>query len=147
MKKNGIYHSELSKVIGKLGHGDIVLIGDVGCPFPRHDYTACIDLAVSDGIPKVSDVLKAVLSELVIETYIVADETKSVSPKVYEEFKVILDQENNKGNKLLEKTIPHVEMKDLWLNGGLRGEEVKLFIRTGERCPYSYIALVAGVNF
>ena len=147
MKKAGIYNAELIKAISKMGHGDIILIGDVGCPFPRHEMTTCIDLAVCEGVPKVSDVLKAVLSELVVESYIVTDETKSVSPSVYQEFQAILSKEKNKGNELVEKCIPHVKMKDLWLNGALRGEEVKVFVRTGERCPYCYIALVAGVDF
>ncbi len=147
MKKGGIYNAELAKAVAKMGHGDIILIGDVGCPFPRHDMTTSIDLAVCEGVPKVMDVVKAVLKELVIESYIVTEETKSVSPEVYKEFRATLDAEKNKGNDLIEKTIPHIEMKDLWLNGSLRGDEVKVFVRTGERCPYCYIALVAGVDF
>ena len=93
-----------SKAWGKMGHGDIILIGDVGCPFPRHEMTTCIDLAVTDGVPKVTDVLKTVLDELVVEEYIVSEETKSVSPAVYEEFKGILAQYDNKGNALKETT-------------------------------------------
>ena len=147
MKKNGIYNAKLSEVVGKMGHGDIILIGDVGCPFPRHDMTTCIDLAVTDGVPKVTDVVKAVLEELVIEGYIVSEETKQVSPEKYQEFKNILDLEKNKGNAMNEETIPHMEMKNLWLNGSLEGKEVKAFVRTGERCRYCYIALVAGVDF
>ena len=147
MKKSGIYNSELAKAVSKMGHGDIILIGDVGCPFPRHDMTTCVDLAVCEGVPKVTDVVKAVLSELVVESYIVTEETKSVSPQVYEEFRSILSKEDNKGNGLVEKCIPHVDMKNLWLNGALNGEEVKVFVRTGERCPFCYIALVAGVDF
>lgn len=147
MKKGGIYNAELAKAIGKMGHGDIILIGDVGCPFPRHEMTTCVDLAVSDGVPKVTDVMKAVLEELVVESYIVSEETKEISPEKYAEFKSILEEEENKGNALEEKTIPHPEMKDLWLNGALKGEEVKVFVRTGERCPFCYIALVAGVDF
>lgn len=147
MKKGGIYNSKLSEVIGKMGHGDIILIGDVGCPFPRHEMTTSIDLAVSDGVPKVTDVVKAVLEELVVEQYIVSEETKMISPEKYNEFKEIMDLETNKGNPLLENTIPHIEMKNLWLNGSLEGKEVKAFVRTGERCPYCYIALVAGVDF
>ncbi len=147
MKKGGIYNTELAKAVGRMGHGDMILIGDVGCPFPRHTMTACVDLAVSDGVPKVTDVMKAVLEELVVESFIVSQETKEISPETYEEFKGILEKETNKGNALAEKTIPHPEMKDLWLNGGLNGEEVKVFVRTGERCPYCYIILVAGVDF
>ena len=120
MKKNGIYNAKLSEVVGKMGHGDIILIGDVGCPFPRHDMTTCIDLAVTDGVPKVTDVVKAVLEELVIEGYIVSEETKQVSPEKYQEFKNILDLEKNKGNAMNEETIPHMEMKNLWLNGPFR---------------------------
>ena len=44
----------------------------------RHEMTTCIDLAVTDGVPKVTDVLKTVLDELVVEEYIVSEETKSV---------------------------------------------------------------------
>ena len=130
MKKNGIYNAKLSEVVGKMGHGDIILIGDVGCPFPRHDMTTCIDLAVTDGVPKVTDVVKAVLEELVIEGYIVSEETKQVSPEKYQEFKNILDLEKNKGNAMNEETIPHMEMKNLWLNGSLEGKEVKAFVRS-----------------
>lgn len=147
MKKGGIYNAELAKAVGRMGHGDIILIGDVGCPFPRHEMTTCVDLAVSDGVPKVTDVMKAVLEELVVESYIVSEETKEISPEKYAELKSILEKEENKGNALAEKTIPHMEMKDLWLNGALKGEEVKVFVRTGERCPYCYIALEAGVDF
>lgn len=147
MKRTGILHGELSKAVGTMGHGDMILIGDVGCPFPRHEMTACIDLAVTDGVPKVRDVLKVVLQELETESYIVSEETKKISPQIYEEFKDILAGFQSKGNPLTEKTIPHEEMKHLWLNGALEGKEVKVFVRTGQRVPYCYIALEAGVDF
>lgn len=147
MKKKGILNIALSEAIAKMGHGDMILIGDVGCPFPRHELTAKIDLALTDGIPKVADVLKVVLEELVVESYIVSQETKDVNPVHYKEFTDIISAFDNKGNALPEKTIPHSEYKDLWLNGALRGEEVKVFVRTGERSPYAYIILVAGVDF
>lgn len=147
MKRTGILNLELSKAVAKMGHGDIILIGDVGCPFPRHEMTNCIDLAVTDGVPKVNDVLKVVLQELEVESYIVAQETKDVSPDTYEAFKDIISQFKNKGNALAERTIAHIDMKNLWLNGAINGEEVKVFVRTGQRTPYCYIALVAGVDF
>lgn len=147
MKRKGIYNTELSHIVAKMGHGDMILIGDVGCPFPRHELTTCIDLAVTENIPVVNDILRVVLEELEIEEYIVSEETKQVSPDTYKQFKNTIDSFDNKGNALVEKVIPHVEMKDLWLNGASRGEEVKAFVRTGERTPYSYIILVAGVNF
>ncbi len=147
MKRKGILNAELSKAVAKMGHGDIILIGDVGCPFPRHDMTTVIDLAVTDGVPMVKDVLKVVLEELEVESYIVAQETKDVSPDTYAEFKEIISQFDNKGNPLTEKVVPHPEMKNLWLNGALEGKEVKVFVRCGQRTPYCYIALCAGVDF
>jgi len=147
MKRTGILNAELSEVVATMGHGDMILIGDVGCPFPRHKETKVIDLAVTDGVPKVTDVLKVVLQELEVERYIVSQETKDVSPETYEKFTSIIRQFNNKGNPLVEKTIPHDEMKNLWLNGALEGKEVKAFVRTGERTPFCYIMLVAGVDF
>lgn len=147
MKRKGILNSELSKAVAKMGHGDIILIGDVGCPFPRHEMTTCVDLAITDGVPMVKDVLKVVLEELEVENYIVAQETKDISPDTYDEFKKIISGFDNKGNPLTEIVKPHPEMKNLWLNGALDGEEVKVFVRCGQRTPYCYIALVAGVDF
>jgi len=147
MKKKGILNVALSEAIAKMGHGDMILIGDVGCPFPRHDLTKTIDLAVTDGVPCVTDVLKVVLEELVVESYIVSQETKQINPEHYRKFTDIISTFDNKGNPISEKTIPHSEYKDLWLNGALRGEEVKVFVRTGERSPYAYIILMAGVDF
>lgn len=147
MKRTGILNGELSKAVGMMGHGDIILIGDVGCPFPGHGRTACIDLAVTDGVPMVSDVLRVVLQELETESYIVSQETKDISPEVYAEFQEIIAEFSNKGNGLTGTTLPHEEMKHLWLNGPLEGREVKVFVRTGQRTPYCYIALAAGVDF
>lgn len=147
MKKSGILNSKLSEAVAKMGHGDIILIGDVGCPFPRHNMTTVVDLAVTDGVPKVIEVLKTVLDELEVESYIVSQETKDISPNKYEEFKNLIANYKNKGNPLNEKVLPHPEMKNMWLNGALEGQEVKVFVRCGERVPYCYIALEAGVDF
>lgn len=147
MKQGGIQNSQLSQAVARMGHGDMILIGDVGCPFPRHNSTEAIDLAVSDGIPKVEDVLKAVMSELVVENYIVSQETKDNNPEHYAAFTDAIGAYTNKGNAIMEKTLPHQTVKDLWLNGALKGEEMKVFVRTGERSPYAYIILVAGVDF
>lgn len=147
MKKDGIQNIALLEAIARMGHGDMILIGDVGCPFPRHEMTKCVDLALTKDIPKVEDVLKVVLDELVVESYIVTEETKEINSVHYDTFTKIISNYDNKGNALSEKTIPHDQMKDLWLNGALNGKEVKTFVRTGEQSPYSYIILVAGVNF
>jgi D-ribose pyranase len=130
-----------------MGHGDMLVITDRGFPFPRHPYTECIDLSIGRGLPQVVDVLKVVLEELEIEGVIIADETKTVSPKTYEAFKAVLAPVKNKGNDIVEQNIPHPEFKDMVLNGGLERKEVKVFVKCGEFTPYANIILISGVDF
>ncbi len=147
MKTKGLLHSELLRIIACMGHGDMLAIGDRGCPFPSHGRTACIDLSVSRGIPSVMDVLRAVLEELEVEKVIVANETKSQSPAVYREFTALLAAKKNKGNAIVEENMPHADFKHLFLYGPLEGREVKAFVKTGEFTPFANIILVSGVDF
>ncbi|MDR1534760.1 MAG: D-ribose pyranase [Planctomycetota bacterium] len=147
MKTKGLLNSDLLRVIARMGHGDMIAIGDRGCPFPSHDRTACIDLSVSRGIPAVVDVVKAVLEDLEVEKAIIADETGKVSPRIHEAFLEILSTKRNKGNPIAVEYIGHTEFKDLFLNGSLRGREMKAFVKTGEFTPFANLILVSGVDF
>lgn len=147
MKTKGILHNDLAREVARLGHGDMLVITDRGFPFPRHENTICIDVSVGRDLPRFVDVVKVVLEELEIEKVIIADETKSASPEIYSQLKEIVSQVKNKGNAVVEENIPHPEFKDLVLNGGLQGKEVKVFVKTGEFTPYANIILVSGVDF
>ncbi len=147
MKARGLLHSELLRIIARMGHGDMLAIGDRGCPFPSHGRTACIDLSVSRGIPSVMDVLRAVLEELEVEKAIIAVETKTHSPAIYREFTELLATRKNKGDAIVEENIPHADFKNLFLRGPLEGREVKAFVKTGEFTPFANIILVSGVDF
>ena len=155
MKTKGILNPQLAELVAEMGHGDILLIADRGIPFPQHDQTVCIDLSIKEGMPTVKDIMEVVLSELEIESVIIAEETKEVSPQVYQEFKEILDKIDNKGNPIREENIRHIDFKNIFLTGqpvhpdaiDLTGREVKGIVRTGQFTPYAYIMLVAGVNF
>ena len=147
MKTHGVLHNELAQLIARMGHGDMLVITDRGFPFPRHEYTTCIDLSVGRDLPRVLDVLKVVLEELEIESVIIADETKTVVPDTYAQFKQVISGINNKGNPIVEENIPHPEFKDLVLNGALEGKELKGFVKCGEFTPYANIILVSGVDF
>ncbi|MDL2228890.1 D-ribose pyranase [Treponema sp. OttesenSCG-928-L16] len=143
MKRGGILNSGLSAAVSRLGHGDMILIGDVGCAFPEKETVEVIDLAVSNGIPLVSDVLSAVLEELVVESYILAEESLAASPQAVKKLEKVLSGFQNKNQALPRRTLPHAELKRLWLGG----EQMKVFVRTGEHTPWGYIMLVAGVSF
>lgn len=147
MKTHGILQNELAQLVAQMGHGDMLVITDRGFPFPRHEMTKCIDVSVGRDLPKVADVLKVVLEELEIEKVIIANETKTVSPKTYKELTDIVATKKNKGNKIVEENIPHMEFKDMVLNGALQGKELKGFVKCGEFTPYANIILVSGVDF
>jgi len=147
MKTHGILQNELAKVVATMGHGDMLVITDRGFPFPRHEMTTCIDASVGRDLPKVADVVKVVLEELEIESVIIAEETESACPDVYGAFQAMLASIDNKGNPIRQEIIPHLEFKDLVLNGALQGKEVKAMVKTGEFTPYANIILVSGVDF
>ncbi len=147
MKTKGVLHNDLARAIARLGHGDMLVITDRGFPFPRHDYTECIDVSVGRDLPRFIDTVRVVLEELEIEKVLIAEETKTVCPEIYDDLKNILSGIKNKGNDIEEEIIPHVEFKDLVLNGGLERREVKVFVKTGEFTPYANIILISGVDF
>jgi D-ribose pyranase len=147
MKTKGVLHNDLARLVARMGHGDMLVITDRGFPFPRHEYTTCIDVSIGRDLPRVVDVLKVVLEELEIERVIIANETKTVSPDTYKEFKEVISGIRNKGNAIVEENIPHPEFKDLVLNGALEGKELKGFVKCGEFTPFANIILVSGVDF
>lgn len=132
MKKIGVLHGELSKVLAEMAHHDTILIGDAGMPVP--EGVDLVDLALVEGVPGFIETLKAVMSELHIEEGIIDTEMEEVSPKMREE----VDRAINGEFKLIE--IPHKELQEL-------SKQCKAVIRTGEFTPYSNIILKSGVLF
>lgn len=132
MKKIGLLHGDLSKLIAEMAHDDTILIGDAGMPVPKG--VQLIDLALVEGVPSFFEVLEAVLSELCVEEGIIDTEMDEVSPHMREKLDEVVDGEF----KITE--IPHEELKEL-------SKQCKAVIRTGEFTPYTNIILRAGVLF
>ena len=147
MKTTGILNRELIRVMGRMGHGDMLAITDRGFPFPLHDITRTIDLSVAKNLPGFLDVVKHVAGGFEIEEVIIANETREVSPDVHKSLLEIIGRKKNKGKNIRIKYIPHDEFKDLVLHGAQRGEPVACFVKTGEFTPYANIILVSGVPF
>lgn len=131
MKKIGVLNDKISSVISTMGHTDALAIGDCGLPIPEE--TKRIDLALIKDIPTFMQTLKAVLLELQIEEVEIANETKEISPQLYEEIKKELGQV-----KIV--FITHEELKE-------KLKRCKAVIRTGEQTPYANIILKSGVVF
>lgn len=132
MKKNGVLHGELSKLIGEMAHADTILIGDAGMPVPKG--VQLIDLALVEGIPSFLEVLEAVMRELHVERAIIDVEMGEVSPDMRKALNEVVEDEFP-----LEE-IPHEDLKEM-------SKKCKAVIRTGEFTPYSNIILQSGVLF
>jgi len=131
MKRTTLLHAELSEVIARLGHGDMLVIGDAGLPIP--DGPRRIDLAVSANLPGFVDVLKAVLSEMQVESAVLADEIVARNPAVNAATLQLL------GATRVER-MSHEDFKRL-------SAKARAIVRTGEFSPYANVILRAGVVF
>lgn len=134
MKKTPLLNAALSAAIARLGHGDIIVIGDAGMPVPPG--TPCIDLALTAGVPDFATTLQVVLSEMQVQGHLLARETLEVAPLGLGAVEA-LHAAGELGERQL---VSHAELKAACV-------EARVQIRTGECRPYSNIALIAGVTF
>ena len=128
MEKQGVIHPELVRALAEMGHTDELLICDAGFPIPRD--VERIDLAYRLGVPEFADVVKSIVSAMVVESAVVADETS-------EELFMWLGSVTGGGG--IER-VPHAELKK-------RAVRSRIAVRTGEATAYSNVILIAGVPF
>ena len=131
MKRTTLLHAELSDVIARLGHGDLLVIGDAGLPIP--DGPRRIDLAVSANVPRFADVLAAVLAEMEVEGALIADEFAPANAGVHAELMRQLQ-------RTPVSTLSHQQLKAMT-------RDARAIVRTGEFSPYANVILRAGVVF
>lgn len=131
MKRRGVLHPELSRVLAALGHGDRLVIADAGLPVPPG--VPRVDLAVAPGVPGFFAVLAAVLEEIQVEAAVAAEELPARSPDAHRRLQGLLA-----GVPL--SYVPHEEFKR-------RTAGAVAVVRTGEFTPYCNVELVAGVAF
>lgn len=132
MRKTTLLNSAVSAVISKMGHTDMLTIGD--CGLPIRGEAERIDLALKKGVPTFLETLDTVLSELCVERIILAEEIKTASPKMHEEILKRFEK------KVKVDYVPHEEFKKIT-------EKSKAVVRTGECTSYANIILVSGVTF
>ncbi|KJK19116.1 D-ribose pyranase [Pseudomonas sp. B21-012] len=134
MKKTPLLNIALSRLIASLGHGDILLIGDAGLPVPAG--VELIDLALTPGIPDFASTLRIVLTEMQVESHVLAEEILQHQPPGL----TAVEQLTAQGELGARRLLSHEEFKQL-------SRSARAIVRTGECQPYSNIALVAGVTF
>jgi D-ribose pyranase len=132
MRRSGLLHAELNRVIAAMGHTDTLVIADVGLPVPHG--VPCIDLAVLPGMPSFAAVFDAVYAELAVESVTVAREIHERNPAL-----VALSR-RLAGDGLTVDEVSHDELKQLTARA-------VAVVRTGETAPYANVILHAGVTF
>lgn len=128
MKKGGIYHPAINHLLASSGHTDFFTVCDRGFPVPIGPER--IDLALTDDIPTVLDVLRAVREEFRIDRVLVAKEALKASPARVDEMRSLLDP-------ISVTPIDHLELKQL-------AREGRATIRTADTVPYANIIIVSG---
>lgn len=128
MKRGGILNPALSHLLAATGHTDYFTISDRGFPVPAAQER--IDLALTDDIPVVLDVLRLVDAEFVIDRIIVAEEAERFSPDYVQDLRDL-----RAGIRV--ETVPHLDLKRLAAKG-------RATIRTGDTTPYANIIVVSG---
>ena len=122
---------QILSAIAAMGHTEYLVIADAGLPVPSG--IPVIDISLIRGIPDFGAVLHSVIDEMVVESFIVADEMADKSQDTYGTVIEALPQ-------VPFRCIAHEEFKEM-------AAKAKAVIRTGETTPYANIILVAGVNF
>ncbi len=137
MKKSGILHPQLSRVIAQLGHTDSIVVADAGLPVPE----GCerIDLAYAPGEPPFLGVLAAVLGEMEVEGATIARELESGDPQFRDAVVAQLEALPKVARAGIDH-VSHEEFKRLTASA-------RAVIRTGETTPYANVILRSGVFF
>lgn len=112
----------------------MVVIGDAGLPVPPG--VELIDLALTHGVPDFVSTLKVVLSEMQVESHVLANEILDKQPTAL----VALDELQEEGALGRRDLLTHEQFKVL-------SRQAQAIVRTGECQPYCNIVLVAGVTF
>ena len=128
MKRGGIYHPAVNHLLASTGHTDYFTVCDRGFPVPVGPER--IDLALTDDIPTVLDVVRAVMPEFQVDRVLIATEASTASPDRVQELRVLLDP-------IPLIAINHLELKALAQAG-------RATIRTADTVPYANIIIVSG---
>ncbi len=127
MKRSGILNPAIAHLLASTGHTDYFTICDQGFPVPMEPER--IDVAVVTGLPTVTDILKAIHGEFIIDQMLIAEEALAFSPKYVESLRGLLGE-------LPIITVSHLELKEL-------SHEGRATIRNGDATPYANILVVS----
>lgn len=131
MKRGRLLNAELSGVIATMGHGDRLAVVDAGMPIP--DQARRIDLALTPNTPRWLEAVGVIIDELIVESYLIADELEGQNARLTTELATLLDG-------ITSVSVPHSQLIEQLAS-------CRAVVRTGEFTPYANTILVAGIEF
>lgn len=131
MKEIGMLNSHIDSALGRQGHMDLMMVVDAGFPCP--DHVELIDIALSEGVPKILDVLAELRKVHSVEKIIMAQDTQDHNPTYFAKAAKAF------GDNVELEVILHTELKE-------RSHSVKTIIRTGDFTAWGNVMLVSGAG-
>jgi D-ribose pyranase len=131
MRKTGILNQDILTATGSLGHTDHLVICDAGLPIPLE--VDRIDLSIVRNVPRVLDVLRPIMAEIIVEKIILATEMQTASPALAAQIREL-------AGSIPIEFVSHADFKRLT-------HDAKAIIRTGEHTPFANVILQSGVEF
>jgi D-ribose pyranase len=110
---------------------DTMMVVDAGFPCP--DEVELIDIALTEGVPTVQDVLSELSKHHSVEKIVMAEDTRAHNPSHFETVSHAF------GEGIEVEVIPHTELKQ-------RSHHVKTIIRTGDFTAWGNVLLVSGAG-
>lgn len=131
MKEVGMLNGHIDSALGRQGHMDLMMVVDAGFPCP--DEVELIDIALSEGVPQILDVLAELRKVHSVEKIVMAQDTQDHNPTYFDKVA------KSFGDNVEIEVIPHTELKD-------RSHNVKTIIRTGDFTAWGNVMLVSGAG-
>ncbi len=129
MKEVGMINGHIDSALTRQGHMDLMMVVDAGFPCP--DEVELIDIALSEGVPQILDVLAELRKVHSVEKIVMAQDTRDHNPTYFDKVA------KSFGDKVEIEVIPHTELKE-------RSHNVKTIIRTGDFTAWGNVMLVSG---
>ena len=129
MKEVGMINGQIDSALNRQGHMDLMMVVDAGFPCP--DHVELIDIALSEGVPQILDVLAELNKVHSVEKIIMAQETRDHNPTYFGKAAKAF------GDNVVIEVVPHAKFKE-------RSQNVKTIVRTGDFTAWGNVMLVSG---
>ena len=131
MKEVGMINRQIDSALNRQGHMDLIVVADAGFPCP--DGVELIDIALSEGIPSVPQVLAELRKVHSVEKIVIAQENADHNPTYFQKVSKAF------GDDVEVENVKHTEFKEI-------SRKVKTIIRTGDFTAWANVILVSGAG-